>query len=782
MKYQAYKGESTYSEERLRVGFTVRIALPIFLSAFVLQAILGVSTAVAAPVQQPQLLKQIKWTGTSWFASPIIHNLGSGDRKLIGTFYDIFVWDKNFNELARARSGASYPHEGRIYAPAVCADLDGDGIYEIVVGSGNGKVAAYEWRNNTLSVKAGWPASACDAGQCPEVRGLAAGDLNGDGKIEIVATTTQTAGGAQVFVFNPDGTLYQPPGLSYRAWPRYNRKTGPGNDADANGPGNHGYGCYGLNVGIGNLNDDPFQEIVVTFDNHQINVFHHDGVSMLASPYFTNRSGEYDGNRLNWGQFIRWFDPTVEENHYHLHTGDWPHPSFQKWMQWTESPPSVADVNGDEKNEVICVSNVEMDEPYDTKHHSVMVLEGSYGDGDRSARRLPGWESLPFTDYPLSRAGRTWYPPTNPPSPTVVNITGDSRPEIIFGGHDGYVYCISPNAERLWRVNITHDRAMMYASEVVVADLNQDNTAELILTTFGDPDSIAPGTAHGYLMILDSNGNILYDLELPEQGTDGNGKGAPAAPTVMDLNGDGTLEIVVQTFGAGCFVYTVPGSAENQLLWPTGRGNYLRDGGNGVRACTLLSPNGGNTIATGSTFPIEWEAIQAAATFKLKYSLDSGLTWLPIEPAGSFTDTRADWAVPLLKKNKRKCLIKVVAFDASGNKLGSDTSDGPFTIEALTITDPISNDTCTSGQPCLIAWNRSDYIDAHTGRLSYSTNGGLTWKLITKTITGSDTSYSSWVPTVRTTKRNCKVKLVYKNDKGVTVGIATSEKFTINGP
>jgi hypothetical protein len=552
--------------------------LPILLSTFALQAILGFSAALAASVQQPQLLTQIKRTGTSWFASPIIHNLGSGDRKLIGTFYDVFVWDKNFNELARARSGASYPHEGRIYAPAVCADLDGDGIYEIVVGSGKGKVAAYEWRNNTLSVKAGWPASACDAGQCPEVRGLAAGDLNGDGRIEIVATTTQTAGGAQVFVFNPDGTLYQPPGLSYTAWPRYNTKTGPGNDADANGPGNHGYGCYGLNVGIGNLDDDRFQEIVVTFDNHQINVFYHDGVSMLASPYFTNRSGEYLGRRLNWGQFIRWFDAAVEENHYHLHTGTWPHPSAQKWMQWTESPPSVADLNGDGKNEVICVSNVEMDEPYDTKHHSVMVLEGSYGDGSRSARRLPGWESLPSTGYPLSRAGRTWYPPTNPPGPTVVNITGDSRPEVIFGGHDGYVYCISPNAERLWHVDITHGRALMYASEVVAADLNQDNTAELILTTFGDPESIAPGQAHGYLMILDKNGNILHDLELPEQGTDGNGKGAPAAPTVMDLNGDGALEIVVQTFGAGCFVYTVPGSAENQLLWPTGRGNYLRDG------------------------------------------------------------------------------------------------------------------------------------------------------------------------------------------------------------
>jgi hypothetical protein len=35
---------------------------------------------------------------------------------------------------------------------------------------------------------------------------------------------------------------------------------------------------------------------------------------------------------------------------------------------------------------------------------------------------------------------------------------------------------------------------------------------------------------------------------------------------------------VVPTFGVGCFIDTVPGSAENLLLWPTGRGNYLRDG------------------------------------------------------------------------------------------------------------------------------------------------------------------------------------------------------------
>ena len=545
-----------------------------------------IPTAEAAPVQRPQLLKQIKWTGTSWFGSPIIHDLGTGEKKLIGTFYDIFVWDSDFNLLARARSGPEYPHEGRIYPPAVCADLDADGIYEIVVASGKGKVAAYEWKNNTLSVKAGWPADACDADQCPEVRGLAAGDLDNNGTIEIVATTTQTAGGAQVFVFNPDGTLYQPLGLNYNAWPRYNTLTGPGNDADVNGPGNHGYGCYGLNVGVGNLDDDPFQEIVVTFDNHQINVFQHTGVSMLASPYFTNRSSEYYGNRLNWGQFIRWFDPQVEHNHYHLHTGDWPNPSREKWMQWTHSPPSVADINGDGRNEVIAVSNVEMNIPYDTVHDSIMVLEGSYGDGSRSARRLTGWKNLPSSGPPLNRDDdHTWYPPANPPAPTIIDLDGDGRLAIIYAAHDGHIYCTSSETQQLWRMDFRHGRTLMYASEVMVADLNQDNEPELIFTTYGDPDNIIPDKAHGYLMVLDLNGNVIHDIELPEQGTNGNGKGAPAAPTVMDLNGDGSLEIVVQTFGAGCFVYTVPGSAENMLLWPTGRGNYLRDGRPWPHAC-----------------------------------------------------------------------------------------------------------------------------------------------------------------------------------------------------
>jgi hypothetical protein len=376
-----------------------------------------------------------------------------------------------------------------------------------------------------------------------------------------------------VFVFDATGQVYQPAGLTdWIAWPRYNTASGPGNDADFNGQGNHGYGCYGLNVAIGNIDDDPALEILATYDNHQLNAFNPDGTSLVASSYFTNRANEFEGKPLGWGQFIRYADPNVEEQHYHLHMGDWPGPTTQMWLQWTASPPSVADVNGDGKNEVLGFPNGERNEPYETQAFLLMVLEGNYGSGDRAARRLAGWETLPSSDKPAVRQSGDWYPPDGVPAPAIASILGDKNPEIVASLNDGFVYAFGPKAERLWRYDYSHGADKHFASEPVIADLNGDGKPEILFGTF----SLDEGGGH--LVILKNTGALLFDVPLPNQGKNGNGIGIPAAPTVGDLDGDGTLEIAVMTFDHGVDVFTVPGSSTKCMPWATGRGNYLRNG------------------------------------------------------------------------------------------------------------------------------------------------------------------------------------------------------------
>jgi hypothetical protein len=131
---------------------------------------------------------------------------------------------------------------------------------------------------------------------------------------------------------------------------------------------------------------------------------------------------------------------------------------------------------------------------------------------------------------------------------------------------------IGPDGTRLWRYDYAKGKPKTFASEVVVADLNKDGIPEIV---FGTYSLEANG---GHLVILANTGALLHDITLPNQGTNGNGIGIPSAPTIADLDGDGQLEILVQTFEHGIDVFTVPGSGKACLLWPTARGNLLRNG------------------------------------------------------------------------------------------------------------------------------------------------------------------------------------------------------------
>jgi hypothetical protein len=177
-----------------------------------------------------------------------------------------------------------------------------------------------------------------------------------------------------------------------------------------------------------------------------------------------------------------------------------------------------------------------------------------------------------LTRKPAVRADGDWYPPSGIPAPTIVDIRGDRRPEIVGATPDGAVYAVSPSGRRLWRHDYARGAARTFASEVAAADLNRDGRPELVFGVYGAaPDS-------GRLIVLSPRGRRLHDVRLRDQGENGNGVGIPAAPSIGDLDGDRRLEIVVSTFDHGIDVYRVPRSRPNHLPWPTGRGNLLRDG------------------------------------------------------------------------------------------------------------------------------------------------------------------------------------------------------------
>jgi len=206
-----------------------------------------------------------------------------------------------------------------------------------------------------------------------------------------------------------------------------------------------------------------------------------------------------------------------------------------------------------------------------------MVLDGAQthagsAAGARSGLRHKGFETLPLTGKPVVRAAGDWYPPDGVPAPTLVDLDGDGRRDIVFPGNDGYIYAVSSTGKRLWRWGFAPGKARQFASEVVAADLNKDGVPELVFGTYG----LAANS--GRLVVLSAKGSLVSDQKLRGQGSDGNGIGVPAAPSIGDLDHNGTLEIVLTTFDHGIDVYTVPGSGTGCLPWPTARGSVLRAG------------------------------------------------------------------------------------------------------------------------------------------------------------------------------------------------------------
>ncbi len=430
----------------------------------VLLLALSAADVASAKVAKPRFVRNIATGETGWFSSPGLVDL-AGDKKLeiVAPFY---THVRLRCEGPAARQGHGDARAG-LRAAAWSPTSTATASKEIVVGGNDGTGGRLRPAAPArCTLKPGWPASTCSGGQCPETRGLAAADLDGDGRVEVVATTTNTApdSGAQVFVFDRSGAATRPAGrattprdatLQRRRQPGLRRVRGERRDRAAR--------RRPAARDRRHLRQPPDQPLQPR---------RHVGarVALVHEP----RRADYAGARLGWGQFIRWLEPEVEDDHYHRHTGDWPDLNATPWLQWTASPPSIADLDRDGKNEVIGVPNVEMQEPYETQAYAFMVLDGAYGDGLALGPPAQGLQPPPAHQQARGAPRRRLVPAERHPRSDARRPPRHRRPEIVAPIPDGRVYADQPDGQAPVALRLRPRRARAFASEVVAADLNRD--------------------------------------------------------------------------------------------------------------------------------------------------------------------------------------------------------------------------------------------------------------------------------------------------------------------
>jgi len=192
-------------------------------------------------------------------------------------------------------------------------------------------------------------------------------------------------------------------------------------------------------------------------------------------------------------------------------------------------------------------------------------------------------------------------------------------------------------------------------------------------------------------------------------------------------------------------------------------------------AFEVTAPAAGESVPTGAAYAVTWTAATGAASYKVKLSTDDGLTWSTL--GTGLSATTVSWNVPnTIKKNITKAIIKVIAYNATNQKLGVAKS-GTFSIDVLTITAPTAGQIVPQNAPFNITWTANGTAAAPDQVVvKYSLNNGTTWKTAQGTLGAS--SFSWTVPAVSNPKNKAKVKVILKA-VGNTVARAISAKFTV---
>jgi hypothetical protein len=174
-------------------------------------------------------------------------------------------------------------------------------------------------------------------------------------------------------------------------------------------------------------------------------------------------------------------------------------------------------------------------------------------------------------------------------------------------------------------------------------------------------------------------------------------------------------------------------------------------------AVQLMSPDGGETLASGTPYLIQWTDV-GAASYSLEYSMNGGTSWTLIQQVAGGTSSYS-WMVPSVPSPQTNSLVRVSAYDVGGSPLSTDMSNAPFTIAPaqLRLITPNGGETLNSGITYQVQWTAFPGADSY--QLEYSTNNGAKWTSITQGISGGATNYGWSVPSVKKSQPRCLVRV-----------------------
>jgi hypothetical protein len=245
----------------------------------------------------------------------------------------------------------------------------------------------------------------------------------------------------------------------------------------------------------------------------------------------------------------------------------------------------------------------------------------------------------------------------------------------------------------------------------------------LALTSPNGGESWAAGSTHN--ITWSSTGIILLKLE-------------------FSMNNGLTWDLITAAIDAstGSYSWTVPvwPSSEYLVRATNANNTTLKDVSNAVftvtPSVTVISPNGGESWACGSTHDITWISY-GILNVKLQYSADNGASWTTLISSTGAINKTYSWTVPSTPGSQY--LVRVSdALNASV----SDQSNAVFAISAVvTVIAPNGGEQWTAGTIQSITWS-STAVD--TVKIEYSQDGIFWNTIISKT--PSSGSYLWFIP------------------------------------